>query len=545
MEQKQVNQDMMRQIEEARAEGAKLRAKREASLSGDKSSGKEKTALQKTANVLDMFFGGGKVGEAIGTKIAEMTAPEDIKPYIDTNTPNAQELAGSAATSALLFTPVGRLAKTLGTGAKALGASSKIAKGAGAIGAGAIEGYGFDVASSLEQNEKGKDIFTPGVGTVLGGAAPAIISPLATKANRYIHAMKHGPKEAAKEEITRFIDTGSSSKTLKTEVKRLQKKNIDMYDELSDPDVFYGMKVKNGKIDVTDSVKVKEMENDVLGEIKSKMLKEIDTQVPKVKKSKVFNNMASEVTEGTENQKQNIIKAIKREMDKYPEYMSVSKIDELRAAARKSGITAKDDAKPNSHFVAMMLGARKTEFEITDNIPTAIDKTGVFAQVNDRIRKNISVIDFLNGKVNGSTVKGGRLGRMSGRVIGAVAGAQGGPFVSLLVSGVGDTISKILIDSTLSQSVKMRIIRSFTKGLPNEKAIINQAEIFLNELKRLNRTERKLLPSPAIRAGAPKQVESAATIVRAELGPDGVYASSPEGFIRQKVNEKRSNKITE
>jgi len=65
--------------------------------------------LQKAGSVLDMIFGGGKIGEAIGTEIAKATVPEEQKKYI-TPGPTAGEIAGSALQSAAIFTPVGRVA---------------------------------------------------------------------------------------------------------------------------------------------------------------------------------------------------------------------------------------------------------------------------------------------------------------------------------------------------------------------------------------------------------------------------------------------------
>lgn len=113
-------------------------------------------AINMGAKITDTIFGGGKIGEAL--------AGGDV---------TGKELAGSALQSASLFFPAGRVA---GAGAKI---ASKVGMGAlsktvGAVGAGAIGGYGFDVASNLQQNKEGKDILSPGLGTGIGAGIPAV-----------------------------------------------------------------------------------------------------------------------------------------------------------------------------------------------------------------------------------------------------------------------------------------------------------------------------------------------------------------------------------
>lgn len=159
--------------------------------------------LQKAASVADTLFGGGKVGEAIGTEkvrkdvtsgkydsnidysklspnqiqrlkskgIATSLAEERNQLLSTVTGPTNKEVIGSALQAAALFVPVGRVAKGITTGVRAAG----LAKGASAIGkvaAGALAGEAFDIASNLQQNKEGADIFTPGLGTGIGAAIP-------------------------------------------------------------------------------------------------------------------------------------------------------------------------------------------------------------------------------------------------------------------------------------------------------------------------------------------------------------------------------------
>lgn len=144
----------------------------------------KRTFMEKAGGVLDAVFGGGKVGEAIGTYMAK-NSPEGqylaqqermgIAPKGSVEEtfkgPTGSQIAGSAAQSALTFAPVGRLATGIGTVGKLAGLG-KAAGVVGNVGAGATTGYGFDVASGFAQGEENP--FEAGMGTVVGGAIPLV-----------------------------------------------------------------------------------------------------------------------------------------------------------------------------------------------------------------------------------------------------------------------------------------------------------------------------------------------------------------------------------
>ena len=142
----------------------------------------ETSFLEKTEKVLDALFGGGKVGEAIGSGIAKtkigrkiIGAPDILEEeekgkFI--KTPSIREITGSALQSAALFTPIGTVAKGITGGVRALG----LIKGASALGkisSGVLAGELFDIASNLQQGKVGKEVLTPGIGALIGGAIPS------------------------------------------------------------------------------------------------------------------------------------------------------------------------------------------------------------------------------------------------------------------------------------------------------------------------------------------------------------------------------------
>lgn len=128
--------------------------------------------LGKTQNVLDTVFGGGKIGEAIGTKIAEHTVSPEAKQFVEPG-PSGSQIAGDVARTALTFAPVGRLGTLAAKGLGSLGIG-KAATVAGNVLAGGATGAAFDVADSVTNN---RDI-SLGAGTFIGAGIPAA-SPVA------------------------------------------------------------------------------------------------------------------------------------------------------------------------------------------------------------------------------------------------------------------------------------------------------------------------------------------------------------------------------
>lgn len=111
--------------------------------------------IEKTAKVLDTVFGGGKIGEAIGTQIAKMIVPKEQKQFISGPTPLqiAGDVVGAGLTVAGLkgVGTVGkigaRILKTMGLGA-GLAASEAVSEGEdlGQVGKSAVTGGAMGAA---------------------------------------------------------------------------------------------------------------------------------------------------------------------------------------------------------------------------------------------------------------------------------------------------------------------------------------------------------------------------------------------------------------
>lgn len=182
--------------------------------------------------ILDTVFGGGKVGELFGglavkhglysdPRVGKLT-PEERE---SVTLPSAREVAGSAARSASLFVPVGRIAQGATMGARAIGMAPKVAKAVGAIGAGAGAGYAFDVASHLEDKNvplTAKDIYKPGVGTAVGGAIPVagVAAKGAAALGRDVIGATTGAGGGAVRQFGKAIRAGGEKATVAREAMR-------------------------------------------------------------------------------------------------------------------------------------------------------------------------------------------------------------------------------------------------------------------------------------------------------------------------------------
>lgn len=153
-------------------------------------------------NILDTVFGGEKIGEAIGTKIAQMRATPEERAFVEPS-PSVGQVAGDVLRVGSTFIPVGKVAGLAGTGAKALGVG-KAAETVGNVVAGGLTGAAADIGVSMSEGEAPK----LGIGTLIGAGIPAA-SPVFSALSRA--AGKLGIRAGS--EISGAL-TGTSSETL-------------------------------------------------------------------------------------------------------------------------------------------------------------------------------------------------------------------------------------------------------------------------------------------------------------------------------------------
>lgn len=131
-----------------------------------------------------------------------------------------KQLAGETLESAVSFAPYGRIAGAL--------SKAGLSKAGANILTGLVGGYTADVAMNMQQDKTLGQTLTPGIGTAIGGAIPAI--PVLVRAGKAIVAPKKTVEKAVGEILQgKPEDVSRGIKAL----KEIDLKNINTFSELS------------------------------------------------------------------------------------------------------------------------------------------------------------------------------------------------------------------------------------------------------------------------------------------------------------------------
>ena len=344
---------------------------------------------------------------------------------------SALQQLGDLGMSALWFLPFGSIAKGAGLGLKAVGLGTKAAEAGGAIAAGLGAGYAGDVASKLASGEtKPEEIATPGLGTAIGGGLAGVGLGVSKIYNHFLGeqnvvnkvaqvyddaagATKSGVKGMSKtaarklepnseflanagiapetQEINgrRVFTTGEDSQSMATLQKRASALT-DLADEAAAKSAQAGA--------VTD-----------LNAVKQEMIKRAESEYSGIARNKAIDHINSEMDA-----------YISQFGDKIP-------LDKTVDIKRAIGDTTKFDATRPSLLTDVnnkMYGALK------DTIEKEATAAGVpdIGMINKMIQQHIDAMAFLK-RINGQTIKGGRLGtyltRGAGLFIGSKLGGSG------------------------------------------------------------------------------------------------------------------------
>jgi len=328
-----------------------------------------------------------------------------------------------------------------------------------------------DIASGALTLSGAESLIKSGPGKAVTKALSNAKDKLATSLYNYAD---ESAKAGVKTELNSFLN---SKKSLINKVQEASKKNIDLVDEISDPDIYKLLKPVEGKVQVDDAINVIDDRIDKALTLKREFISEVDRFVPKTPKEIIREKALADI-KGTmlPDDEASLAARINKQIDALPDELSLSDIDTMRARARQSARDAKGQMKSDSEYAAMENALRDTEFEITDRLAFS---GGKFKDVNNYIRKQIEVKNFLDKTMRGQVVKGGKLGVYGGRAIGAIAGAAGGPLATLASSEVGGYIAKIMMDRQLGNTLKMRFIKQVT----DDPEIIAEAEKILQGAK--------------------------------------------------------------
>lgn len=445
------------------------------------------STLGKVAKGFDTVFGGGKVGEYIGTKVGYALASDDEKKYYDQSTPTGKEILGSALKSA----------SVLG-GAVITGGTSVV--GQALAGAGA--GYAYDVGSDLEEGKSAKEVLTPGLGTVIGAAAPVAIRGAAIAGKPAIAAVARGAKNAlptteklvasrAKNFDTVFQSSGSP----RNFYKRSGQKGYTVSETLAAND-RYIPNVNGGKITPESSA-------DAIANIKTDASRRARIIDEVIKTENKYVDLAS--------WRQAAIKEIdhlKPTGDRYNRTLEKINKDfeaysQMADAEGRVPLTFINDAKKTKYeyinwkdddiYTADRAVARAAKGVVENNI-TDVD----IKQLNYELGRLYDAQEGVETLAKaGATVPGGRLGRYAARGIGVALGSSGGPVSAILGGVTGDQLAALMQKSYLSGNPAFKAM--IGEVAQKEPKVFDDAMRILE--KRKNRSDL-MLPAPSsIRMG--------------------------------------------
>lgn len=294
-------------------------------------------------------------------------------------------------------------------------------------------------------------------------------------------------KELATKDLGNYLN---SKKSLQSEINFLKKeRNVDVVDYLSRPKIYKGIKSVDGAVDPTEAISELKTNIQALLEAKRDFLPEADKYAPKISREEVreraLKDIKGQFTRGIEN---DLAKAINKEIDLLPDSISLEELDDFRRKARKSSRDAKGRLKSTSEYAALENAARNAVFDATDKLP--FDTNGQFAALNNQIKDYIEVEKFLDKKLRGQKVKGGRLNKYAAKAVGAIAGSSGGALGALAGSELGGLISDLIVNNQLGSSIKMRLVRQLTDDVD----VIDQVEQLLQTVRDYKPLE---LPAPS------------------------------------------------
>lgn len=394
------------------------------------------------------------------------------------------------------------------------------------VGLGSLFGYGFDVSSGLQgdrgEKNKGAGSLVPGLGTGLGALLPVAIKGSQSAGNIRKNIQESGGIGSAvndmtiqkiKKDINNLL---SRNKTIQNKVSLFEnQRNIPIKEYLSRPEIFSGLKVRDGSIVAEESVNLVQRQIDDLMQAKSGIIDEVEQFIPKTSKE-VLRKEAVDSVSGvtTPADEKDIIKSINKQIDALPGELSVRQLDDLRSSFRKASRDARDLQKRNSEYTILENVFRDKVFKVTDNLP--FDTNKEFASLNNEIKNLIGVQNFIEKNLSGSKVKGGRLGTYTARVLGGIAGSTKGPFGAILGSEIGATVSRIIQNSQLGSSFKMKLIRNMT----DDPQVLNMAKDLIERTKNYNPLSTPALSSGSITVG-PRSSLPSSRVINASKGDPG------------------------
>ena len=369
---------------------------------------------------------------------------------------------------------------------------------------GAILGGGGGLTQAMQDEDQsignylGKTLLGAGVGAVTNPLLQIGLPRLATRATAKGRSTL--ASQAYERELQDIID---SQKSLINATQKIKKTSGHNYvrDISQDPDLARGLSVENNRVNPDRAIEVVRQRIDDFDENASQMLPEIDAQNLAQKQTvgslviSLKENLDKAVSRGdiTKNEARDMMLFGQKEIigqfgSDAAQQVSYVDLDKLRRTASKRVKEFYGDANAKNKWNNLYNSLRKSLYDGVSDVGGISKKS-----INKQFEYMLGLESFLDKKLRGATVKGGRLGAYSGKIVGALAGsASGNPIISILGAELGSRVQNILQNRSLGNSMKAQQIRKLVK----DPEIIKQLGEVI-PLMKLGAVPSKILKLPA------------------------------------------------
>lgn len=358
----------------------------------------------------------------------------------------ALQQLGDAGMSALWFLPYGGIAEGatdavraglgLAEGSKAAGVIGNVATGLGA-------GYTGDVSNNLSQGKTGTDALQPGLGTLAGGVLPAALTGGSSFYNKFF-----GESSIVDKVQQAYEDAAGSTKSGIRAASKTASKGLDSNPEflahagiLPETDEINGRRVfTTGE----ESASQKEVQGRIsaLTDLRDEAITKAGTSHPMSLEDLRQTSLERADGEFSGTAKKTVEDHINAEFDAYKAQfgngkgkITLTEANEIKKDLQ--GKTNYDATRPTVLTRANSIMANVAKSSVEEGASEAGLK-GV-QDINKIIQQHIDAKAFLN-RINGQTIKGGRIGKYVEGAVGAYAGNTLGASLGGGLGGVAGTL---------------------------------------------------------------------------------------------------------
>lgn len=437
------------------------------------------------------FLPFGDIAEGLGAGVKALTGLGEAGAAADT-------IAGGEALAMGGKTATGAVQTPAITGLGKFGA--KVASGAGVVGTGLVGGYLGDIASHASQGQTGSGILKPGLGTVLGGGLAGASLGAGALYNKFL-----GEQNVVDRVQQAYEDASGATKTGIKGVSKTAAKGLEPNAEfLANAGIPPETQEINGRRVFTtgsDSASQKTLQNRV-------------TALTNLRDSGIAQSGASinldtikqsMLSQAEKDYSGSALISAKAQIEKELNAISIDpkfNLDQNGNLSAADVTKLKTYFKDQSDFDAATPSITRQVFRTMSNVTknavedaTSESGTPSVRGINKLIQQHLDAIDYLN-KINGQTIKGGRLGKYLYEGVGATVGegvgkALGGGLVSSIVGPVAGTMA----GEQLS-----RFMQKLAVGGPMSAATLGRMatedpEIVQEFLKYINQEGNKIAPN--------------------------------------------------